>query len=87
MALGFHRAVAEMIAEVAERVRHETGIGQVALSGGVFQNSLLVDLATDRLAGRGFEVLTHRTVPANDGGLALGQAAVAASRCRREDRR
>ncbi len=80
MALGFHRAVADMVGRVAERLAGATGIGQVALSGGVFQNALLAGLARDRLVSAGFEVLTHRKVPPNDGGLALGQAVVAGSR-------
>jgi hydrogenase maturation protein HypF len=52
---------------------------QVALSGGVFQNRLLLDQASQRLEARGVRVLTHRSVPANDGGLALGQAVIAAA--------
>ena len=80
MALGFHRAVADMVGRVAERLAGATGIGQVALSGGVFQNTLLAGLARDRLVSAGFEVLTHRKVPPNDGGLALGQAVVAGCR-------
>jgi hydrogenase maturation protein HypF len=77
VAAGFHVAVARLMAEVAVRQREVTGIDQVALSGGVFQNALLVQLARKALAARQFDVLTHRVVPANDGGLALGQAAVA----------
>ena len=77
IAAGFHLAVAELIAEVADRLREETGIDRVALSGGVFQNVLLLRLARAALAARHLQVLTHRLVPPNDGGLALGQAAVA----------
>ena len=82
VALGFHDAVASMMADRAVRLAGETGIGRVALSGGVFQNALLVGLARDRLTAEGLEVLTHRVVPPNDGGLSLGQVAVAASRYR-----
>jgi hydrogenase maturation protein HypF len=79
VAARFHRAVATAIAAGAERVRDTTGLGTVALSGGVFQNVLLLDLATALLEARGFQVLTHGRVPTNDGGISLGQAAVAAA--------
>jgi hydrogenase maturation protein HypF len=55
-------------------------VARVALSGGVFQNRILFDLVRDGLCDAGLRVLTHRQVPANDGGLALGQAAIAAAR-------
>ena len=80
VALGFHEAVASMMAERAVQLAGDTGIGCVALSGGVFQNALLVGLARSRIRAEGLDVLTHRVVPPNDGGLSLGQAAVAASR-------
>jgi hydrogenase maturation protein HypF len=80
MAAGFHLAVARMMGDVADLIRARTGLGTVALSGGVFQNSLLVRLARGELASRNLMVLTHRFVPPNDGGLALGQAVVAARR-------
>jgi hydrogenase maturation protein HypF len=77
MAAGFHLAVADLIAQIALGLRETTGINRVALSGGVFQNVLVLRLAGAKLVERGLEVLTHRLVPPNDGGLALGQAAVA----------
>jgi hydrogenase maturation protein HypF len=77
MAAGFHVAVANLMAEVALALRTAAGIERVALSGGVFQNVLLLSLAKARLAACHFDVLTHGLVPPNDGGLALGQAAVA----------
>ncbi len=80
MAAGFHEAVARVIGDVASRQRARTGIDVVALSGGVFQNALLVGLARCELEARHFCVLTHRVVPPNDGGLALGQAAIAGYR-------
>ena len=80
IAARFHNALAEVVLAVCERLHDEHGLSTVALSGGVFQNSLLLTRALDRLEGRGFEVLTHRQVPCNDGGLSLGQAAVAAAR-------
>jgi hydrogenase maturation protein HypF len=80
VAAGFHAAVASLVAETADRLGRSSGIERVALSGGVFQNVLLVRLARARLERLGMQVLTHRLVPPNDGGLALGQAVVAASR-------
>ena len=73
----FHWTMARMIVEVCRAVSGDTGIGVVALSGGVFQNRLLFGLAVDGLREAGLEVLTHRLVPCNDGGVSLGQAAVA----------
>ena len=69
----FHNALAGWIVNVARR----TGVGQVALSGGVFQNSYLVERSVAELESNGFKVATHQRVPANDGGIALGQAVIA----------
>jgi len=77
IASGFHVAVARLVADTAESVRGRSGIGTVALSGGVFQNVFLVAQTRRQLDGRGFRVITHGVVPPNDGGLALGQVAVA----------
>jgi hydrogenase maturation protein HypF len=73
----FHRTMAEMIASVCQRIAGETGLQVVALSGGVFQNRLLLALTVPRLEKAGFRVLIHRQAPCNDGGLSLGQAALA----------
>ena len=75
LAYEFHRALAEQILAACESAEQETGIKKVALSGGVFQNRLLLELVDDGLAERGFEVLKHSLIPPNDGGIALGQAA------------
>jgi hydrogenase maturation protein HypF len=80
IAAGFHLAVAQLVGELATEVAAPLGLSRAALSGGVFQNVLLVRLARAELQRRGFEVLTHRLVPPNDGGLALGQVVVAAAR-------
>jgi hydrogenase maturation protein HypF len=77
IAAGFHGAVARLIGECAGRIHEQTGIRSVVLSGGVFQNLLLVRLARAEIERRGLLALTHRLVPPNDGGLALGQAALA----------
>ena len=79
MAASFHQGLAAatvgLAADLAGRHRMDT----VALSGGVFQNALLSDLVAAGLAGRGLRVLTHHEVPANDGGISVGQAAIAAT--------
>ncbi len=78
IAAGFHHAVAIMVSDVALRNRSSTGLSTVALSGGVFQNAVLMTLVKRLLAADGFDVRTHRLVPPNDGGLALGQAYIGA---------
>jgi hydrogenase maturation protein HypF len=77
LATRFHRAVSTLIVEAACDLRREHGLSTVALSGGVFQNVTLLGMASAGLAAQGFRVLSHRLVPPNDGGLALGQAMVA----------
>ena len=78
----FHLAVAELIANVATNLRDERNLNRVAISGGVFQNMFLLERACDMLNARGFEILTHSRVPTNDGGISLGQAAIANARLR-----
>ncbi|MCW2908271.1 MAG: carbamoyltransferase HypF [Actinomycetia bacterium] len=78
----FHQGVAAMIGEVCGLLRDRSRLGTVALSGGVFQNLLLLGTVVDLLEKRGFRVLTHSRVPPNDGGISLGQAVVAAARDR-----
>ena len=73
----FHRSVAAMIAAECVEIRRESGLDTIALSGGCFQNRLLLQLATGMLHDAGFRVLTHHLVPCNDGGLALGQTVIA----------
>jgi hydrogenase maturation protein HypF len=76
----FHTTMVEAIAAVCGRVRQGTGVADVVLSGGVFLNALLTEEVTARLCGDGFRVYRHRRVPPGDGGLSLGQLAVAAAR-------
>lgn len=78
IARAVHEGLAETIVTVAEMVRDTRGSTRVGLTGGVFQNVLLLSLASARLREAGFAVYTHHKVPPNDGGLALGQAIVAA---------
>jgi hydrogenase maturation protein HypF len=79
IAAGFHLAVAAVIAEVADHVAAAGGPRTVGLTGGVFQNAWLTTRTRTRLEQRGHTVLTHRLVPANDGGLAFGQLAAVAA--------
>ncbi|MFJ9784275.1 carbamoyltransferase HypF [Amycolatopsis sp. NPDC101161] len=71
----FHNGVADAIVRTCDRFRDHSDT--VALSGGVFQNVLLLDRTVEGLENRGFRVLTHRSVPTNDGGISFGQVAVA----------
>jgi len=77
MATRFHAGVARMTLEVCLELRRSHGLNNVALSGGVWQNTFLLALTVGLLQQEKFHVLLHRQTPANDGGLALGQAAVA----------
>jgi hydrogenase maturation protein HypF len=74
----FHNGFARLAYDVCRALRADTGLSEVVLSGGVWQNMTLLRASYHLLASDGFTVLIHEQVPANDGGLALGQAAVAA---------
>jgi hydrogenase maturation protein HypF len=73
----FHNALRDLIVVVVTLVRRRTGVRRVVLTGGVFQNALLTGRTAEALGRAGFEVLLHRRVPCNDGGLSLGQVSVA----------
>ena len=75
----FHATMADLIAAVCQRIRTQTDLNTVVLSGGVFMNALLARAAAHRLRDTGFTVYRHQKVPPNDGGLCLGQLAIAAS--------
>jgi hydrogenase maturation protein HypF len=83
IAARFHNAVAALVVAGARRLRETTGLTTVALSGGVFQNLLLLERTVTGLEAEGFGVLVHHRVPPNDGGISLGQAAVASRLARR----
>ena len=76
----FHNTVVEVVLDLVGRISEETGLQRVCLSGGVFQNRYLCDHLAPRLTELGFEVYEQSAAPANDGGIALGQAAVARAR-------
>lgn len=78
----FHNTVAGLVVDICGLVRDRAGLSVVALSGGVFQNVLLHERTVAALANEGYDVLTHSSVPTNDGGISLGQAAVAGARDR-----
>ena len=73
----FHNTIAQMVVEMCKLMAEKTGINQIALSGGVFQNRLLLRKVVPLLESAGFSVLTHKQVPCNDGGISLGQAVIA----------
>ena len=73
----FHNTLAQVCLEVSSLIRTELGLSQVALSGGVWQNTTLLKKTTRILTSAGFEVLLHHRVPTNDGGIALGQLLIA----------
>ncbi len=77
MAAKFHNTLGNVIGEVCRRLRTTDQLNKVCLSGGTFQNMLLLESAVAELRGSGFEVFLHAKVPPNDGGIALGQAVIA----------
>ena len=80
IATKFHNTIILAIFDSVNAIRNKSGINKVVLSGGVFQNRYLSEGTMDLLLKNNFEVYSHSTVPANDGGLALGQLAVASKR-------
>jgi hydrogenase maturation protein HypF len=77
MSSRFHNTVAAAVVEVCRRIRQESGLNRVCLSGGTFQNMYLLERAVRELRAASFEVFLHASVPPNDGGIALGQAVIA----------
>lgn len=76
----FHRSVVDMIVQSACRIKSETGLSKAVLSGGSFQNRFILSNAETELAKNNFEVFTHKNIPSNDGGIALGQLIIASKR-------
>ena len=79
IAARFHNTVAAAVGETCRRIRAQTGLNRVCLSGGVFQNMRLLAATATELRGAAFQVFLHAKVPPNDGGIALGQAVIAAA--------
>ena len=86
LAASFHNTVAAAIVDMVKRIKKETALRRVALSGGVFQNLRLLSAVEGRLRDEQFDVYRHRRVPTNDGGLSLGQAIIAGERYIRNPR-
>ncbi len=72
----FHRTVARMVGEMSHLISEKTGLKGVALTGGCFQNRLLLKMAVEELRKHGLRPLLHQNIPTNDGGISVGQAAV-----------
>jgi len=77
IAARFHNTIAVIVSDTCVKIRKQTGIDRVAMSGGVFQNSLLLEKTFALLRKNRFRVYTHHRVPTNDGGISLGQAVIA----------
>jgi hydrogenase maturation protein HypF len=75
----FHMTIIQMFTDLCEEIRMDTSLSRVALSGGVFQNSIILTGLIRLLKKRNFQVFTHQHVPTNDGGISLGQAIIAAA--------
>ena len=75
----FHLTLIRLFADLCGAIRADSGLNRVALSGGVFQNAILLSGLGQALSNKGFDVYSHRQVPANDGGISLGQAVIAAA--------
>ena len=75
----FHKTLIALFTEICLAIRRDCDLNRVVLSGGCFQNSILLTGMIHELASRDFEVFAHQRVPTNDGGIALGQAVVAAA--------
>jgi hydrogenase maturation protein HypF len=84
LAARFHSGIAQMVLDTCLRLSKQVDTPEVALSGGVWQNTFLLSLTVGLLQENDFKVYLHRQVPTNDGGLSLGQAMVALARLRRE---
>ncbi|MCP4717261.1 MAG: carbamoyltransferase HypF, partial [Deltaproteobacteria bacterium] len=76
----FHNTICHALTAMAEKIKTKTALNRIALSGGCFQNRLLLESCINMLQQKGFEVYAHHNVPTNDGGVSLGQAVIAGTR-------
>jgi hydrogenase maturation protein HypF len=76
LAARFHNTLAGLVLELAQRAKREYSLDRIALSGGVWQNMSLLIKTYQNLSNAGFQILTHKQIPANDGGISLGQALI-----------
>jgi hydrogenase maturation protein HypF len=83
ISIKFHKTLIALFTEICLAVRRDYDLNRVVLSGGCFQNSILLNGMVHELTSRDFAVYAHQRVPTNDGGIALGQAVVAAAKCRK----
>jgi hydrogenase maturation protein HypF len=86
LASAFHRTLPKSLADLAGRIREETGSSRVALSGGCFQNRVLLEGCILEMEKAGFDVYRHQRVPTNDGGISLGQAVSAGAQLKGKQR-
>jgi len=82
VAFKFHNTIIDFSNEICIKLREEYSINKVALSGGVFQNSILLEGIEMTLKESGFQVITHRLIPCNDGGLSIGQVVIGNELCK-----
>jgi hydrogenase maturation protein HypF len=87
MSLKFHNSIINLTADMCTIIRNDTSLNEVALSGGVFQNSFILENLCKKLKSLGFKVYYPKAFPTNDGGIALGQIAIANEMIKQEYRR
>jgi hydrogenase maturation protein HypF len=84
ISIKFHKTLLALFTEICINIRQDSDLNRVVLSGGCFQNSILLSGMLHELTSRDFEVFAHQRIPTNDGGISLGQAVVAAAQIRRD---
>lgn len=80
IAMAFHNTIIDLVITIATKIKNETNLEKIALSGGSFQNRILLEGCENELESNGFQVYSQSAIPSNDGGIAIGQIAIAAKR-------